>query len=246
LTKSQFKLTQKPTLNSQFNKQNHNNLTMTTPAKTSGKSAFDLKGLMKSQAGNGASILGFASGHLAFGAVPETFKSGIKGVLASVLLIVVGAFISFKGQSVDLKNDVSAKRNAVQGFGTGLVTYGGVKALNIAFGSAAPTATAGLDAIPEGLRKIVSKFVPTLGDAEPIPMDYVNGMEIYDANADLGQAVETEYEFVEPTAGLDGEDDQEALDIPTSGTDETAAAAAFSGLFATDDEQASFHGVHFS
>lgn len=177
---------------------------MTTAVSKSGKSAIDFKQIMKQTAGLGTSVLGFASGHIAFNMAPPAFKSGVKGILAAVLLVLVGGFIAVKATTVEPSQTTSVKRNSMIGFGTGIGTFGVIKAINIGFGMmpvvGAQTATAGIEGIPQGLRNVVTKMFPNLGEADPIPFTQVGDMDIYAPGEDIGvNAVDTEYEFVTGT-----------------------------------------------
>jgi hypothetical protein len=197
---------------------------MTTAVSKSGKSAVDFKQIMKDTAGIGTSVLGFAAGHMTFGLAPASLKTGMKGILAAVFLVLIGGFIAVKAQTVD----TPVKRNTMLGFGTGMGTYGVIKAINIGFGmmpvvGGGPVATAGIEGIPEGLRNFVTKLVPNLGDADPIPFTQIGDMDIYAAGDDIGvNAVDTEYEFVS------GTDD---LDVPVFGADELNFGAAVEPTF---------------
>lgn len=154
---------------------------MTNTEKAPKKGAMDFKGIMKSSAKLGTNMGGFVAGHVAYGFVPETFRTGTKGILAAALMLVLGTFIAFKSTN-----------EHVSQASIGFATYGGIKMINNITG-VVPT-VAGVGALPQGITDALKKFIPQLGEAQPLLT--INGMGIHGGGQAIN-AVDTKYEFLD-------------------------------------------------
>lgn len=187
---------------------------MTQSATAPKKGAIDFKAVMKQSAAVGTNIGGFVAGHLAYGFVPANFKTGVKGILASALMLLLGTFVAFKSTNDHVKQA-----------SIGFAAYGGIKMLNNITGVVPEMAakTNGIGAIPEGIANALKKFIPTLGEAEPLIQ--VNGMGVHTAGFPIA-AVDTEYEFLDGAITavdefpINGNPSDADLYLPTNGIGE--------------------------
>ncbi len=184
---------------------------MTQVAKASSKGAFDFKGLMKQSASLGTNMGGFVAGHVAYGFVPDTFKTGVKGIMATALMLLLGTFIAFKSTNDHVKQA-----------SIGFATYGGIKMINNITGVVPALTTNGVGALPEGISNALKKFIPQLGEAEPLIK--IAGMGIH--GREPINAVDTDYVFLD---GAENAVDEYAapsdndLIIPISGAPQESA-----------------------
>lgn len=163
-----------------------------------------LKPFIQPAAKVGAAIVGFTSGHLAFSNMPASLKGGgLKGFGIALAIALVSIFASTKVKNVHLQNGM-----------LGLGVYSGVKAVNALTNIVPNTTTQGLGAyqLPKGAIDVLNKLFPTLGAAEPIHVDF-SGMEIYDHTADLGNAVDQTYEFVNGYEGVGAIEDDTRVSL---------------------------------
>jgi hypothetical protein len=177
-------------------------MTTEVSKKDSGKMGM-LKPFIQPAAKVGAAIVGFTSGHLAFSNMPASLKGGgLKGFGIALAIALVSIFASTKVKNVHLQNGM-----------LGLGVYSGVKAVN-SLTTIVPTTTQGLGAyqLPKGAIDVLNKLFPTLGAAEPIHVDF-SGMEIYDHTADLGNAVDQTYEFVNGYEGVGAMEDDSRVSL---------------------------------
>ncbi|MES2379861.1 MAG: hypothetical protein V4538_02395 [Bacteroidota bacterium] len=133
---------------------------------------------------------GFVAGHQVFTRVaPKDWTTGLKGAMASLALILISAITFVKVQNEHVKN-----------LSIGSAVYGINKLANSLFSQVPVIGTSGLAAfqLPEGAQKVLRNIFPNLGDmGEPEPIAWnMNGMDVYDHNADLGAAIEQTYETV--------------------------------------------------
>lgn len=165
-------------------------MTPNTPMKLS----FDVKKIAKSGGNIAIGFGGFTVGHLAFNkAVPQTFRTGVKAIIVTLLMFAVGAFVATQTQNEKVQS-------AAAGFGV----YGITKCLNTV--SSFTPAVSGLNgfgfALPEGLTTAIKNFVPNLGETDPLFYD-MGELRIFEPGTEIA-AVDTEYEIV---YGLNGDDD---------------------------------------
>lgn len=141
--------------------------------------SVDFKAVMTQSAKVGANIGGFATGHVLYGVVPAKFKTGMIGILASIAMVAIGAFVALKSE-----------KEHIQQASIGFAAYGGVKALNLLTGQiGAIPSTAGLGKLPEGMANIMQKIIPTLGESS----FSFNGL----GNAeDTTETIDIEYELL--------------------------------------------------
>lgn len=143
----------------------------------------------------GVAVGGFAAGHLAFSNAPVSFKSGVQGIVTTLLVLTLGLFAAVK-----------VKNEYVQNAALGLSVYSGVRLINGAANLVpAISATTGQPvqglagfSLPAPVSKVLNMILPNLGEAQAIPWnlgDY-GDMTIYDHNTDLGAAIDATYETV--------------------------------------------------
>jgi hypothetical protein len=145
-----------------------------------------LKPYMQPAAQLGAATAGFVLAHVGYTKTPANFKTGLQGFAIALTLAIATIWGSTKVKNEHVKNGM-----------LGLGLYSSVKAVNALTSIVPDTSVKGLGAfaLPDGVKSFLSTIVPNLGAAEPIHVDF-RGMEIYDHNADLGEAVDQTYEFV--------------------------------------------------
>lgn len=159
-----------------------------------------LKPYMQPAAQLGMATLGFIGAHVGYTKTPASFKTGLQGFAIALTLALGTIWGSTKVKNEHIKSAM-----------LGLGLYSGVKAMNALTGIV-PTAVTGLGAfeLPEGAKKVIGMLFPTLGAAEPIHVDF-SGMRYYDSNADLGDAIDQTYEFVND--GVSGFENTTAVNL---------------------------------
>lgn len=164
---------------------------MTTEKTEKGGKLGMLKPFMQPAAKLGAATAGFVLAHVGYTKTPANFKTGLQGFAIALTLAIATIWGSTKVKNEHVKNGM-----------LGLGLYSSVKAVNALTGIV-PTKMEGLGAfeLPKGAKDVINMLFPTLGAAEPIHVDF-SGMQIYDQNADLGNAVDQTYEFMDGTDGI--------------------------------------------
>jgi len=154
---------------------------------------FDSKALI-AESGNGAAALGgFAAGHQFFNkVVPSNFRTGMKAVMATLVMFALGAYISTQTENKIVKSAT-----------LGWNAYSGTKFLNSLTGLT--PAVAGVDgmgfALPESMKSVIANLVPNLGDASSETFDTSN-LQIFGPNEPLPPAVDASYEILSSSTDL--------------------------------------------
>lgn len=150
----------------------------------------------------GAATAGFVLAHVGFTKTPANFKTGLQGFAIALTLAIATIWGSTKVKNEHVKNGM-----------LGLGLYSSVKAVN-ALTAIVPTTTNGLGAyaLPKGAKDVINMLFPTLDGAEPLMVDF-SGMEIYDNTADLGNAIDQTYEFVNGYHEMNGFEDTTIVNL---------------------------------
>lgn len=166
---------------------------------------------------SGLGIAGIGLAHVANRFVPASFKTGIKGMIASAAMFILGIGIA-----------VFSKNEHVQQLSLGFSTYGGIKLVNNLIGTKIEGVgvVGGIDGMPEGMRSAIAGFFPTLnGDDDFVIIEGLGNPE----------EVETTYEFV---GNLTENPSDTELYLPVSGFDENGnpitTEQAFAGINPSD------------
>lgn len=135
----------------------------------------------------GAVLSGFMAGHLAFNnAVPTSFRTGMQGTIAALVIFVAGLFVATKVKNEHIQNGL-----------IGLSTYSGIKALNNLTTLAPAVNGLGAFALPQAAVDFIHKITPNLGEPEPVAWNNQN-IPIYNADRMNGiDAIEQTYEVVD-------------------------------------------------